>query len=168
LRGEKQKMQLFVNDEQDKVSLTEEACGLIERALELTLICVENPKLKIGQKNDVEISLMFVDDEQIQEMNRDYRQMDRSTDVLSFALCEDTTEPEFHNEEDHLLGDIVISLETAKRQAEEYGHSLEREVAYLATHGCLHLLGYDHLTEDEQKEMRLKEEEVLNQIGLIR
>ncbi|NLT95804.1 MAG: rRNA maturation RNase YbeY [Clostridia bacterium] len=119
---------------------------------------------------DAEISLVFTDDEGIRELNKTYRGKDEPTDVLSFALLE-TGEGEMaivDGEEELLLGDIIISLETASRQAEEYGHSLDREIAYLMVHGLLHLLGYDHMTEEDKKIMRQREEELLAAVGLTR
>lgn len=119
---------------------------------------------------EAEVSLMLVDDRRIHALNKEYRGVDRPTDVLSFALQEETEEEaafgfEF---EDEMLGDIIISVERARMQAEEYGHSLEREIAYLAVHGTLHLLGYDHEAELDKEEMRRKEEEVMACLGLER
>ena len=115
-----------------------------------------------------EVSVVLSDDEYIHQLNRQYRGKDCPTDVLSFALNEGE-EPEIIDKpEEILLGDIVISLETATRQAEEYGHSLERELAYLTVHGILHLLGYDHMTEEEKKKMRQEEEYVLSFLGINR
>ena len=115
----------------------------------------------------VAVAVTRVDDEEIHSLNREYRSIDRPTDVLSFALDEDGGEPELHGGPVlHLLGDIVISMETAARQAEEFGHSLERETAYLAVHGLLHLLGYDHMEEEDRAIMREKEEEALREIKL--
>ncbi|OQB49154.1 MAG: Endoribonuclease YbeY [Firmicutes bacterium ADurb.Bin153] len=114
-----------------------------------------------------EVSVLITDDEGIRKLNLRYRGKDTSTDVLSFPMCEDDEEdedPEILN----LLGDIVISLETAGRQAEEYGHPIEREVAYLSVHGALHLLGYDHEEESDKAEMRLAEEDVLSGMGRTR
>lgn len=119
---------------------------------------------------DSEVDVTIVDDEEIHQLNRDYRGMDKPTDVLSFALdedSEDSDEPELlGGPEEHLFGDIIISAETALRQAEEYGHGLEREMTYLAVHGMFHLLGYDHMTEEEKAVMRAKEEEALRAIDL--
>ena len=121
-----------------------------------------------GLTENNEVSLVFCDDAYIQNLNRDYRGKDQPTDVLSFALNEGE-EPEIVDGPAHvLLGDIIISLETAARQAEEYNHSLEREVAYLTVHGMLHLLGYDHMTEEDKAEMRLEEEHVLSLLGITR
>lgn len=121
-----------------------------------------------GLTENNEVSLVFCDDAYIQNLNRDYRGKDQPTDVLSFALNEGE-EPEIvGGPAQVLLGDIIISLETAARQAEEYNHSLEREVAYLTVHGMLHLLGYDHMTEEDKAEMRLEEEHVLSLLGITR
>ena len=119
---------------------------------------------------EAEVDVTIVDDTEIHELNREYRGMDKPTDVLSFALdedSEDSDEPELLGApEEHLYGDIIISAETALRQAEEYGHGLERELTYLAVHGMFHLLGYDHMTEAEKAVMRAKEEEALRAINL--
>ncbi len=123
-----------------------------------------------GLPQEAEVDVTIVDDEEIHSMNREYRGMDRPTDVLSFALDEDCgegAEPELiGGPEEHLYGDIIISAETALRQAEEYGHGLEREMTYLAVHGMFHLLGYDHMTEADKAQMRAKEEEALRAINL--
>ena len=119
----------------------------------------------LGEHEEVDITI--VTDEEIHALNRDYRNVDRTTDVLSFALDEDGGEPELVGGPDvHLLGDIIISAETAMRQAEEFGHGLEREIVYLAVHGLLHLLGYDHMQEEDKVVMRAKEEEALREIKL--
>lgn len=118
---------------------------------------------------EAEVSLTLVDDVRIHELNLEYRGVDRPTDVLSFALQEETEdEPEILDYEDDLLGDIIISVERARAQAEEYGHSFERELTYLAVHGTLHLLGYDHEKEEDKLEMRRQEESVMSRIGLLR
>lgn len=118
---------------------------------------------------EAEVSLTLVDDPRIYELNREYRGVDRPTDVLSFALQEESEdEPEIMDFEDDILGDIIISVERARVQAEEYGHSFERELVYLAVHGTLHLLGYNHEVEEDKVEMRRQEETVMNQIGLLR
>ena len=107
-----------------------------------------------GLAEEAEVDVTIVDDEEIHELNRQYRGMDKPTDVLSFALDEvEEDEPELiGGPEEHLYGDIIISAETALRQAEEYGHGLEREMTYLAVHGMFHLLGYDHMTEEDKAE----------------
>lgn len=127
-----------------------------------------NAVAKLHDLDDMtEVDITIVDDEEIHQLNRDYRNVDRPTDVLSFALDEDDEdEPELLEGQLHLLGDIIISAETATRQAEEFGHGLEREIVYLAVHGLLHLLGYDHMVEEDKVIMRAKEEEALRAINL--
>ncbi|MBQ7760263.1 MAG: rRNA maturation RNase YbeY [Acidaminococcaceae bacterium] len=127
-----------------------------------------NAVAKLHDLDDMtEVDITIVDDEEIHQLNRDYRNVDRPTDVLSFALDEDDEdEPELLEGQLHLLGDIIISAETATRQAEEFGHGLEREIVYLAVHGLLHLLGYDHMVEEDKVVMRAKEEEALRAINL--
>lgn len=119
--------------------------------------------------HDAEISVMLTDNATIHELNRDYRNVDRETDVLSFALGEDG-EYDVNNETSAvILGDIVISVEKAVSQAQEYGHSLEREVAFLTVHSMLHLLGYDHETgEQDEKEMFEKQEAILAELDITR
>ena len=114
--------------------------AIIEQALKI-----------LGIEDDVEVSCVLVDDERIHEINREYRHIDRSTDVISFAM-EDNDQ--FYVEGmPRTLGDVFISVDHAKKQAEEYGHSLRREMCFLFTHGILHLLGYDHMTDEQEKEM---------------
>jgi probable rRNA maturation factor len=126
-----------------------------------------------GVKHGV-VSLTFTDDEGIRELNRRFRGVDRPTDVLSFPMRE-AGEDEFGAEaavdgleEEEPLGDIVISLPRALEQAEEYGHSAEREIGFLFVHGLLHLLGYDHDTEEREREMFARQEAVLAKAGLVR
>lgn len=121
-----------------------------------------------GLTEAAEVSVALCDDATIHQLNRDFRKVDRPTDVLSFALNEGE-EPEIvDGPAEELLGDIIISVDTLERQAEEYGHSLERELAYLTIHGFLHLMGYDHETEDDKLEMRREEEVVLSALGMNR
>lgn len=113
-----------------------------------------------------EISVTFVEGEEIRNLNREYRDTDKVTDVLSFPQFDDLNEiPEFG---EICLGDVVICKDRALEQAEEFGHSFEREIIYLFTHSILHLLGYDHMEEDEKKEMRQREEEVIAHLGILR
>nr|WP_081866994.1 rRNA maturation RNase YbeY [Halobacillus karajensis] len=119
---------------------------------------------------DAEVSVSFVDNKNIQEINRNYRQKDEPTDVISFAMQE-LGEDELNVLDENMplmLGDIVISVDKAKEQAEEYNHSLEREFGFLALHGFLHLLGYDHLNEEDEKKMFGRQEEILYEFGLQR
>lgn len=125
---------------------------------------------KEGLQGDSEVSVSFVDNSEIQEINRNYRQKDEPTDVISFAMQE-LGEGEMNVLDENMpvmLGDIVISVDKAKEQAEEYDHSLERELGFLALHGFLHLLGYDHLNEEDEKAMFGRQEEILHEFGLQR
>ena len=153
-------MIISMENAQDKIVLGE----YLEKRLQDGL----NAVAKLHNLDDMtEVDITIVDDEEIHQLNRDYRNVDRPTDVLSFALDEDDEdEPELLEGQLHLLGDIIISAETAARQAEEFGHGLEREIVYLAVHGLLHLLGYDHMVEEDKVIMRAKEEEALRAINL--
>ena len=113
-----------------------------------------------------EVSLTLVSLEEIRELNRDYRDVDRETDVLSFPQFECVEDmPEFG---ELCLGDVVICLDKVEEQAKEFGHSFERELIYLFVHSLLHLVGYDHMEEDEKQEMRQREESVMKAIDLER
>lgn len=118
----------------------------------------------LDRTEDVNFAVIFVNDEEIHTMNRDFRGVDRPTDVITFALQDDMADFECENSEiSQELGDIFISVNTAKRQAEEYGHSLEREICFLFTHGLLHLLGYDHMNEEDEKVMFELQDRILDQ-----
>ncbi|GGP12670.1 rRNA maturation RNase YbeY [Oceanobacillus neutriphilus] len=119
---------------------------------------------------DAEVSISFVDNEQIQVINRDYRDKDKPTDVISFAMQEmEEEELEIVGEGlPIVLGDIIISIDKAKEQAEEYNHSFERELAFLALHGFLHLLGYDHMNAEDEKKMFRRQDEILGEFGIER
>ena len=142
----------------------------IKRVLERALKHLNQPSELL------EMSLSIVSPEQIQELNKSFREVDKVTDVLSFPTCDNPTRGaitvvcEDVNPETDLvnIGDIVICLERAKEQAKEYGHSLKRELAFLSLHGLLHLLGYDHIEEEDRKVMREKEESVLLACGIGR
>lgn len=122
-----------------------------------------------GYKDSYEISVTFVNDEAIHELNKKHRNIDRPTDVLSFPLGENGVYDLDHETGAYLLGDIVISIETAYSQAQIYGHSLEREVGFLTVHSMLHLLGYDHEQGKlEERIMREKEEAILSELGISR
>ena len=152
-------MIITLENTQKKVKLPKDAQKLMVAGL--------NAVAKLhGLSDETVVDVSIVDDEEIHALNREYRDVDRPTDVLSFALDEGD-EPELQGgPEEHLLGDIIISAETAVRQGEEYGHGLKRELAYLAIHGCLHLLGYDHMEEADKQVMRAEEEKALAQIDL--
>lgn len=129
---------------------------------------------------EAEVNIMFTDDEQIQQINMEFREIDRPTDVLSFPLIEYKTPGDFEGLEDNvaesfhpetgelLLGDIVISVDRAKFQAKEFGHSLEREVAFLTAHSMFHLFGYDHMEENDRIIMEEKQNNVLEKLQILR
>ena len=121
--------------------------------------------LKYLKLNNVIFNIIIVDKEKIQEINKTYRNIDRVTDVISFALEDDDS---FVKTDFRVLGDIYICLDKAIEQAKEYGHSLKREISFLTIHGLLHLLGYDHMTEKDEKEMFGLQEMILNEYGLKR
>jgi len=157
-------------NEQQKMAVPEQWISRLEQLLQLAGA--------VEGLTEGEVVVTFVDDEGIHGLNRDYRGIDRPTDVLSFAMQEDgEDEPDIVFEVEHedepdpmsgMLGDIIISVETALRQSEEYGHSLEREIGFLFVHGFLHLLGYDHQDEQAEAAMTAKQEAVLQQAGLSR
>ncbi len=122
-------------------------------------------KVENLEDTELEFSVIIVDNKRIHEINKEYRGIDRPTDVISFAL-EDNEEIEF----DHyrVLGDIYISIDKVREQASEYGHSEKRELAFLTVHGFLHLLGYDHMKKEEEEIMFAKQEEILNGFGITR
>lgn len=153
--------------------LHEEIEPIDEQLQNLMIRCLEAAAIREDVQGEVVVTL--VNNERIHELNREYRGVDRPTDVLSFAMNEPGEgEMEIYLDESdmeefpNMLGDIIISLPKAQEQAEDFGHSLERELSFLAVHGFLHLLGYDHGTEEEEKEMFSRQEEVLQQIGLTR
>ncbi|MFT7820984.1 rRNA maturation RNase YbeY [Bacillus siamensis] len=125
---------------------------------------------KEGVQDQAEVSVTIVTNEEIREINRDYRGKDTSTDVISFALEEEgEDEVEIVGADmPPVLGDIIISADRTKEQAEEYGHSFMRELGFLAVHGFLHLLGYDHMTKEEEEEMFSKQKDLLDEYGLTR
>ena len=127
---------------------------------------VINGAIKIEKLSNIECNIIFVDDSYIRMLNSTYRHIDRVTDVITFALEDDKTCILPNNY--RVLGDIYISIDKAKKQAIEYQHSLEREVCFLAVHGFYHLLGYDHATEEEERIMFSKQEEVLAKYGINR
>lgn len=117
-----------------------------------------------------EISLSIVNNDEIQEINKQYRNIDAPTDVLSFPLLtfEEGEQADVNENDEIMLGDIIISIEKAISQAEEYGHGLKRELAFLTAHSMLHIMGYDHMEDDEREEMFEKQEAILNNLGITR
>lgn len=129
-------------------------------------VCKEGAYI-YGLDEDAELSVVLCDNAYIHGLNKTYRNIDRPTDVLSFALNEGEEEG-YDGPDTKLLGDIVISLDKTREQSEEYGHSFERELAYLTVHGMLHILGYDHMTDEDKAEMRKEEEFVLHRLDFVR
>ena len=113
-----------------------------------------------------EVSLTIVTEDEIRELNRDYRDNDSVTDVLSFPQFDDIDE--IPDDMPTLIGDVVICDDMVKKQAEEYGHGYERELMYLFTHSILHLIGYDHMTDEDKEKMRAEEEKILERVGIVR
>ena len=139
---------------------------IVEKVLQK---CYEEEKLLDSK---LIITITFTTPEQIHKINKEYRQVDRPTDVLSFPMfkrkeLEEKIEKQDFEHED-VLGDIIISIEKVKEQAIEYGHSFERELSYMLVHGFYHLMGYDHIKEEDKKEMRPKEEKILNELKITR
>lgn len=165
---------IYLENNQDKMEVTEELIKSIEETIDLAL-------KEEGVEVDCEVSVLLVDNEEIREINREHRNIDKETDVLSFPILDypkgkvykevysnfkfDKT---FLDGDNLVLGDIVLSLEKAKEQSEEYGHSFEREALYLIVHSVLHLLGYDHMEEEEKKIMRAREEAILDVLKVKR
>jgi probable rRNA maturation factor len=148
-------LKYYIDNRQSKYEITEE----LEKLLELVI----NEALMVeGISKDYEVSISFVENSEIRELNREYRGVDSETDVLSFPM-----EDEFEIST-LLLGDIIISIERAKEQSLEYGHTLEREIAYLTAHSMFHLMGYDHMNEEEKKIMRNKEKQVMKNLGIFK
>ncbi len=153
-------MIIEIENVQSNVEVTNKTIDLIKDALK-AVAKLENVEI------DAEVSVSIVNDNEIHDLNKRYRGVDRPTDVLSFALNESEYDEPFIEEFDvKLLGDIIISAETALRQGEEYGHGVDREMAYLGVHGLLHVLGYDHMNDADKAIMRQKEEEALKAIAL--
>ncbi len=150
-------MKIYFEEEQ---VVSQEILDTMMKAAEL---CIDAENIDVDRS---EISVTFVDMEEIHQLNRDYREVDSPTDVLSFPQFDDLNDlPE---EGEIALGDVVICKDKAEEQAQEFGHSFEREIIYLFVHSVLHLLGYDHMDEDEKKIMRRQEEAVMEQLGITR
>lgn len=165
---------IYVDNRQDKIEVTEEFTNKLENTITFAL-------KEEGVSVPCEVSLVFVDNEEIREINNDNRGIDRATDVLSFPILEypkdkvykevyqdEKFDETFLDGEELVIGDIVLSLEKALEQSKEYNHSFEREASYLVVHSVLHLLGYDHMEDEEKKRMRTREEEILNKLNIKR
>lgn len=158
------KLKIYFSNEQDKIKISFKIRHLIKKSVKETLA-------QEGFSDPAEVSVSFVDNEAIHRLNLEYREKDKPTDVLSFPMWEKEELSDGSALDGHAvtLGDIIISAEKAKSQAEEYGHSLEREICFLSVHSILHLLGYDHETsEEDEAYMKNKQEDVLIKIGLPR
>ncbi|MCK8826981.1 rRNA maturation RNase YbeY [Natroniella acetigena] len=142
-------MEILINNLQDKLEVDQKLESLIRKIVKKVLLedC----------EQDKEVSIALVDNKYIKELNHRYRDKNEATDVLSFP-----------QEDELLLGDVIISLERAAQQATEYNHAVQREVGFLVVHGMLHLLGHDHYQPDEKESMRKKEEAILAELGLTR
>lgn len=150
-----------IYNRQRKLGVTSELKELIRSCCAAVLSCEDF-------REPASVDVTFVSNRTIREYNREYREIDRATDVLSFPAGEGGNYPVDPETGRHILGDIVISLERAVEQAREYGHSFEREVGFLTVHSMLHLLGYDHIDESDGDIMRAHEKAVLNKIALTR
>lgn len=153
-------MIVTLENNQEEIQVPEELEATLKKAMDIVA-----EKENLRDNAEVDITLVNVDE--IHELNKQYRGIDRPTDVLSFALDEGDEEPEVEDEEvEHLLGDVIICAQKAVEQGEEFGHGLTREMTYLAVHGMLHLLGYDHMEEEDKKVMRAREEDILRELDL--
>ncbi|MCR1961114.1 rRNA maturation RNase YbeY [Thomasclavelia cocleata] len=130
------------------------------------LAIIEEATKQLNIDESLELSCILVDDQKIHDINNEYRKIDRSTDVISFAL--EDSEQYYVKGMPRSLGDIFISVDHAKMQAEEYGHSLKREMCFLFTHGLLHLLGYDHIEKDDEEKMLRIQKSILEALGIGR
>lgn len=156
-------MTLLIDFIDETETLSEEETSLVQNILNFAAN-------KEEVEDESEVSVTFVTNERIQEINREYRQKDQPTDVISFAL-EELGEDEVEivgGQIPRVLGDIIISIDRAKEQAEEYNHSFSRELGFLALHGFLHLLGYDHTEEMDEKKMFQRQKDILDEYGLKR
>ena len=153
-------MEVIISNEPEELAFPAEIAATVRAAAE-----------KVGELYglaDAELSVTLTDNAHIHAMNREYRHIDRPTDVLSFALNESEEPAVTGGPAVNVLGDIIISVERANEQAAEYGHSLRREVAFLTVHGMLHLLGYDHMEEADRLEMEKEQKYVMEQLGIPR
>ena len=148
-------MEVYYDDRQDDIEITEEIKNLIEKSI-AAVLKVEN------LDENVEVSVSFVGDEEIRDLNRDYRGVDKSTDVLSFPMDDEFIIVS------RILGDVIINTRRVMEQAKELGHSNERELSYLTVHSILHLLGYDHMEDEDKREMREREKLAMKELSIYR
>ena len=149
-------MRVLIDNRQLKINIDDKIESAINESIKL---CLQEENRDLNY----EVSVSFVDNEEIRQLNKDYRNVDRPTDVLSFPLDEYD-----YNSNYHILGDIIISTDKVIEQATEFGHSILREIIYLTVHSMFHLLGYDHMNDDDKKIMREKEKIVLKEIGIFK
>lgn len=165
---------IYVDNRQDKLEVKEDFIKGLEEVIEFAL---KEEEVNI----ECEVSLVFVDNNEIKEINNDTRKINKETDVLSFPMLEYEDKkvfkevyknykfsPSDFDGDELVLGDIVLSLEKALEQSMEFNHSYEREASYLVVHSVLHLLGYDHMNDEEKQVMRKREEEILTKLNIIR
>jgi probable rRNA maturation factor len=165
---------IYIDNRQEKVEILESYETLISQVISGSLEEEEVDR-------DVQISVIFVDNEEIHKINKEFRNVDRPTDVLSFPMIEYKDgkvykeqykglelDKSFFDQGELVLGDIAISIEQTLEQSKEYGHSFERELAYLTVHSVLHLLGYDHMEEEDKEKMRTREEVILEKLNIKR
>ena len=148
-------MEIYYDDRQDDIKITDEIKNLIEKSI-AAVLKVEN------LDENVEVSVSFVGDEEIRDLNRDYRGVDKSTDVLSFPMDDEFIIVS------RILGDVIINTRRVMEQAKELGHSNERELSYLTVHSILHLLGYDHMEDEDKREMREREKLAMKELSIYR
>ena len=148
-------MEVYYDDRQDDIKITDEIKNLIEKSI-AAVLKVEN------LDENVEVSVSFVGDEEIRDLNRDYRGVDKSTDVLSFPMDDEFIIV------GRILGDVIINTRRVMEQAKELGHSNERELSYLTVHSILHLLGYDHMEDEDKREMRAREKLAMKELSIYR
>jgi probable rRNA maturation factor len=148
-------------DDHTESGLDQKFAALIEKTVRQTLV---SEGLSIG----AEIGVSFVDNEEIRGINKKFRRIDRATDVLSFPLIDFRKESPLADGGHYELGDIILSYERAVEQANEFGHAIEREIAFLTAHSMLHLLGYDHVNAEEETKMFGKQDAILNELKIFR
>ncbi len=166
------KLSIIINNDTEQ-NFSKEYADIINKVIAVSLDQEKCPY-------EIEVSVTITNNEEIRKINREHRDMDKPTDVLSFPLIDFTNPSEFDDiDEDNdewfdldtgelMLGDIIISLERAYEQAKEYGHSIEREIGFLTAHSMLHLMGYDHIINEEEQVMNAKQQQILNEVGLKR
>jgi probable rRNA maturation factor len=147
------------------IELHDETNELSEEQVKLVETIINFAAAEENVPKGTEVSITFVDDEAIRQINKEYRNKDSVTDVISFALNDDESDL-FDKNIPNLLGDIIVSYPRAVFQAKEYGHTIDRELGFLVVHGFLHLLGYDHMNEQEEKVMFKRQEELFEAYGL--